>query len=76
MAAMNYGRLLLLFGMPFGHGKGVWELGKLEGVRGFVVGLYLRCGEVTCPNPFLVFEGFGNLPRFPNPSLTGPTRLD
>ncbi len=23
------------------------------------------------PKPFLGFEGFENLPRFPNPSLTG-----
>jgi hypothetical protein len=38
-----------------------------------VVGLFLKCSEVTCPNPSLVFEGFENLPRFPNPPLTGPT---
>jgi hypothetical protein len=37
-----------------------------------VVGLFLKCSEVTCPNPSLVFEGFENLPRFPNPHLLGP----
>jgi hypothetical protein len=36
---------------------------------------FCREVEATCPNPFLVLEGFEDLPRFSNPSLTGLTSL-
>jgi hypothetical protein len=53
-------------------GKTVSELGNLAGDER-ILWCACFCGEgvMTCPNPFLVFEGFENLPRFPNPSLTG-----
>jgi hypothetical protein len=53
------------------NGKGVWVLGKPEGVCGFLVCVYLKCSKVTGPNPLFGFEGFENLPRFSNPPLTG-----
>jgi hypothetical protein len=46
--------------------------GKLEGdLRNLRYACFCREVGVTCPNPFLVFDGFRNLPGFPNPSLTG-----
>jgi hypothetical protein len=37
-----------------------------------VEGVFLKCSLDDVPKPYiLVFEGFENLPRFPNPSLTG-----
>ena len=57
-------------------GKGVWERSKPEGISGFSRRHVseLKRGDVPKPD-ILVFEGSGNLPRFPNPSLTGLTRL-
>ncbi len=57
-------------------GRGVWVLGELEGASGVCYcGVLLKCSYGDVPKPFLVlvFEGFVNLPRFPNPSLTGLT---
>jgi len=39
---MNYGMWILLFRMPYGLGKRVWELGKPEGIRGFCGLLFLK----------------------------------
>jgi hypothetical protein len=46
-------------GPHFGEARRV----ELAGLVGFIVGTHLD------------FEEFGNLPRFPNPRLTGLTRL-
>ena len=73
VAAINYGRLASpscrchLGGREEGLGAGQAR-GRLAD---FVVCVFCREVVVTCPNPSLVFEEFENLPRFPNPSLTG-----
>jgi hypothetical protein len=73
VGARNYGTLDS--GSYWKAGRRVWVLGMLEGnLRSFMVGVFLNCSKVTCPNPSLImYWGFGILPRHPNPAAH-PTR--
>ena len=67
MAAMNYGRWILLFRMPNGCGKRVWELSKPEGICGFC-GLPCFRSEVRRRAQTLNCVGGVQKPsRFPEP---------